>query len=136
MMCDFPFGKQIVMLSFSGPFSCSSSSPDVLSKSRYNHYSLYSQVSEWYQLIFEQQRISENPFACTIKVIQLTVKAWSYPKRMMKTIYSVGQKLFRTSNLIGSCWPEALLFQSWCSLLVLFGLGPSIVFKTNPLSCS
>ena len=61
------------MLSFSGPFSCSSSSPDVLSKSRYNHYSLYSQVSEWYQLIFEQQRISENPFACTIKVIQ---KGW------------------------------------------------------------
>ena len=54
------------MLSFSGPFPCSSRSPDVLSKSHYNHYSLYSQVSEWYQLIFEQQRISENPFACTI----------------------------------------------------------------------
>ena len=33
----------------------------------------------------------------------------------------VGQNLFRTSNLIGSCWPEALLFQSWGSLLVLFG---------------
>ena len=33
---------------------------------------------------------------------------------------SVGQNLFRTSNLIGSCWPEALLFQSWGSLLALF----------------
>ena len=128
MMHDFPFRKHIVMLSFSGPFSCSSSSPDVLSKSRYNHYSLYSQVSEWYQLIFEQQQISENPFACTLKVIQLTVKARSYPKRMMKAIYSVDQNLFRTFNLIGSCWPEALLFQSWCSLLVLFRLGPSIAF--------
>ena len=128
MMHDFPFRKQIVMLSFSGPFSCSSSSPDVLSKSCYNHYSLYSQVSEWYQLIFEQQWISENPFACTIKVIQLTVKARSYLERMMKTIYSVGQKLFRTFNLIGSCRPEALLFQSWCSLLVVLRLGPSIVF--------
>ena len=40
----------------------------------------------------------------------------------------VGQNLFTTSNLIGSCWPEALLFQSWGSLLVLFGLGLSIVF--------
>ena len=40
----------------------------------------------------------------------------------------VGQNLFRTSNSIGSCWPEALLFQSWGPLLVLFGLGLSIVF--------
>ena len=41
----------------------------------------------------------------------------------------VGQNLFRTSHdLIGSCWPDALLFQSWGSLLVLFGLGLSIVF--------
>ena len=43
-------------------------------------------------------------------------------------VQSVGQNLFRTSNLIGACWPEALLFQSWSSLLVLFGLGLSIVF--------
>ena len=42
--------------------------------------------------------------------------------------FAVGQNLFRTCNLIGSCWPEALLFQSWGSLLVLFGLGLSIVF--------
>ena len=35
------------------------------------------------------------------------------------TDFAVGQNLFRTSNLIGSCWPEALLLQSWCSLLVL-----------------
>ena len=42
--------------------------------------------------------------------------------------FAVGQNLFRTSNLIGSCWPEALLFQSWGSLLVLFALGLSIVF--------
>ena len=42
--------------------------------------------------------------------------------------FAVGQNLFRTSNLIGSCWPEALLFQSWGSLLVLFGLGISIVY--------
>ena len=35
-------------------------------------------------------------------------------------ICAVGQNLFRTSNLIGSCWPEALLFQSWGSLLVFF----------------
>ena len=41
---------------------------------------------------------------------------------------AVGQNLFRTSNLIGSCWPEALLFQSLGSLSVLFGLGLSIVF--------
>ena len=40
----------------------------------------------------------------------------------------VGQNLFRTSNLTGSCWPEALLFQSWGSLSVLFGLGLSIAF--------
>ena len=45
-----------------------------------------------------------------------------------RDITRVGQNLFRTSNLIGSCWPEALLFQSWGSLLVLFGLGVSIVF--------
>ena len=43
-------------------------------------------------------------------------------------ISSVGQNLVRTSNSIGSCWPEALLFQSWGSLLVLFGSGLSIVF--------
>ena len=49
---------------------------------------------------------------------------------------SVGQNLFRTSNLIGSCWHEALLFQSWGSLLVLFGLGLSIVFWTNLVSRS
>ena len=41
---------------------------------------------------------------------------------------SVGENFFRTSNLIGSCWPDVLLFQSWGSLLVLFGLGLSIVF--------
>ena len=40
---------------------------------------------------------------------------------------SVGENFFGTSNLIGSCWPEALLFQSWGSLLVLFWLGLSIV---------
>ena len=34
--------------------------------------------------------------------------------------------LFRTSNLIGSCWCEALLFKSWGSLLVFFGLGLSM----------
>ena len=35
----------------------------------------------------------------------------------------------RTSNLKGSCWPEALLFQRLGSLLVLFGrLGLSVVF--------
>ena len=33
---------------------------------------------------------------------------------------AVGQNLFRTANLIGLCWPEALLFQNWGSLLVLF----------------
>ena len=27
-------------------------------------------------------------------------------------IFSVSQNLFTTSSLIGSCWPEALLFQS------------------------
>ena len=37
---------------------------------------------------------------------------------------SLGQNLFSTSNLIGSCWPEALLFQSWGSLLLLFGSAP------------
>ena len=42
-------------------------------------------------------------------------------------VEAVGQNLFRTSNLIGSCWPEALLFQIWGSLLVLFWLGLSIV---------
>ena len=47
---------------------------------------------------------------------------------LMTLNVAVGQNLFRTSNLIGSCWPEALLFQSWGSLLVLFGLGVSIVF--------
>ena len=41
---------------------------------------------------------------------------------------AVGQNLFRTSNLIGACWTEALLFQIWGSLLVLFELGLSIVF--------
>ena len=43
-------------------------------------------------------------------------------------IFSVGQNLFRTFNLIGSCWPEALFFQIWGSLLVLFGLQLSVVF--------
>ena len=42
-------------------------------------------------------------------------------------VQSVGQNLFRTSNLIGAFWPEALLFQRWGSLLVVFGLGLSIV---------
>ena len=79
------------MLSFSGPFSCSSSSPDVLSKSRYNHYSLYSQVSEWYQLIFEQQRISENPFACSHSI---NCQSLVLPKKDDE------------NNLF--CWPEAL----------------------------
>ena len=50
------------------------------------------------------------------------------PKGREHDVISVGQNLSRTSNLIGSCWPEALLFQSWGSLLVLFGLGLSIVF--------
>ena len=45
----------------------------------------------------------------------------------LQVTISVGQNLFRTSNLIGSCWPEALLFQSWGSLLVLFWLGLTIV---------
>ena len=47
---------------------------------------------------------------------------------LMTLNVAVGQNLFRSSNLIGSCWPEALLFQSRDSLLVLFGVGPSIVF--------
>ena len=47
---------------------------------------------------------------------------------LMTLNVAVGQNLFRSSNLIGSCWPEALLFQSWDLLLVLFGVGPSIVF--------
>ena len=42
--------------------------------------------------------------------------------------FAVGQNLFATSNLISSCWPEALLFESWGSLLVLFGVGLSVVF--------
>ena len=42
--------------------------------------------------------------------------------------FAVGQNLFRTPNLIGSYWPEALLFQSLGSLLILVGLGLSIVF--------
>ena len=42
--------------------------------------------------------------------------------------FPFGQNLFTTSNLIGSCWPEALLSQSWGSSLVLFALGLSIVF--------
>ena len=46
----------------------------------------------------------------------------------LSSIFSVGQNLLRTSNLIGFCWPEALLFQSWGSLLVVFGLGLSIFF--------
>ena len=45
----------------------------------------------------------------------------------LQVTISVGKNLFRTSNLIGSCWPEALLFQGWGSLLVLFWLGLSIV---------
>ena len=45
----------------------------------------------------------------------------------LQVTISVGQNLFRASNLIGSCWPEALLFQSWGSLLVLFWLGLTIV---------
>ena len=47
---------------------------------------------------------------------------------LMSLNVAVGQNLLGTSNLIGSCWPKALLFQSWGSLLVLFGLGLSIVF--------
>ena len=50
--------------------------------------------------------------------------------------FAVGQNLFTTSNLIGSCWPKALLFQSWGSLLVLFELGLSVVLQTNPVSRS
>ena len=46
----------------------------------------------------------------------------------LKTAGGQNLLIFRTSNLIGSCWPEVLLFQSWGSLLVLFGLGLSIVF--------
>ena len=45
-----------------------------------------------------------------------------------KVISTAGQNLFRTSNLIGSRWSEALLFQSWGSLLVLFGLGAMYCF--------
>ena len=33
-------------------------------------------------------------------------------------LISVGQNLFRTSNLLGSCWPEAPLFQSWGSFFI------------------
>ena len=48
----------------------------------------------------------------------------------LQVTISVGQNLFRTSNLIGSCWPKlrALLFQSWGSFVVLFGIGLSNVF--------
>ena len=46
----------------------------------------------------------------------------------LQVTISVGQNLFRTSNLIGFYWPEALLFQSWGSFVVLFGSGLSIVF--------
>ena len=38
--------------------------------------------------------------------------------------FAVGQNLFRTSNLIGSCWPEALLFQSWGLLFLEFPAHP------------
>ena len=51
-----------------------------------------------------------------------------YPVKAQLVKETVGQNLFRTSNLIGSCWPETLLSQSWGSLLVMFGLGLSIVF--------
>ena len=33
----------------------------------------------------------------------------------------VGQNLFRTSNLIGSCSPGALSFQSWGSMAYICG---------------
>ena len=46
---------------------------------------------------------------------------------------SIDQNLFRTFNLIGSCWPEALFVSEFFGvhcylLLVLSGLGLSIVF--------
>ena len=59
-----------------------------------------------------------------------------YPVKAQLVKETVGQNLFRTSNLIGSCWPKALLFQRWGSLLVLFGVGLSIVFQTSPVSRS
>ena len=55
---------------------------------------------------------------------------------IMHNFTPVSPNLFKTSNLIGSCWPEALLFQRWGSLLVLFVLVLSIVFSTNPVSRS
>ena len=51
-------------------------------------------------------------------------------------LVTVSPNLFKTSNLIGSCWSEALLFQRWVSLLVLFVLVLSIVFSLNPVSRS
>ena len=59
---EYRIQKQIFMTSFSGPFSCSSSSPDFLSKINH-YYDLYSQIIEYWlmQLIFEQHYISENP---------------------------------------------------------------------------
>ena len=67
-------------------------------------------------LCYEENKISDEEFPLL------------YDDPSKNPDFAVGQNLFRTSNLIGSCWPEALLFQSWGSLLVLFGLGISIVY--------
>ena len=51
-----------------------------------------------------------------LQVLQISSVAWE-------------KTSIRTSNLKGSCWLEALLFQRLGSLLVLFGrLGLSVVF--------
>ena len=68
-------------------------------------------------LCYEENKISDEEFLLLYD---------EYPSK--NPDFAVGQNLFRTSNLIGYCWPEALLFQSWGSLLVLFGLGISIVY--------
>ena len=54
----------------------------------------------------------------------------------MHNLTPVSPNLFKTTNLIGSCWPEVLLFQRWGFLLVLFVLALSIVFSTNSVSRS
>ena len=46
----------------------------------------------------------------------------------MHNFTPVSPNLFKTTNLIGSCWPEVLLFHCWGLLLVLFVLALSIVF--------
>ena len=55
---------------------------------------------------------------------------------IMHNFTPVSPNFFKASNLIGSCWPEVLLFQRLGLLLVLFVLALSIVFSTNPVSRS